>query len=287
MTPRIVHGTPITPRRLLAQLAGGSFCVSFARPEQLEDAIALQGADGILLLDNGAFSTWKTTGAPIDRAAFFAWANDAQARSPVAVAVVPDIIGGDESANWIEAAYAVRELSDFPERLCFVWHMNDSLARLKEAAALFNFVAIGSCAEYDVQTNRRAYMARLRAASAQLDYVEHWYGRRPWVHLMRGLAVLKDCVRFESADSSNIARNHCRTKREPDHVRTMAARIAAPIALAAAAAPRSSHGSPSNFGDSPEPQFSPDVEARLRAVSARIAAEIAQLDAPQLAPQLA
>lgn len=281
MTPRIVHGTPITPRRLLAQLAGASFCVSFARPEQLEDAIALQDPAGILVLDNGAFSTWKTTGAPIDREAFFAWANAAQSRCAVAVAVIPDVIGGSEAANWIEAAYAVRELSDYPERLCFVWHMNDSLARLREACMLFNFVAIGSCAEYDVQTKRDAYMARLREASATIDYVEHFYARRPWIHLMRGLAVLADCVRFESADSSNIARNHCRTKREPAHVAAMAARIAAPIVTAAAAAPKRSHGSPDNFGDSPATAGELATErslARLRAqIDARIAAA-AQLE---------
>lgn len=230
MNPRLIHGTPITPVALLDQLRGESFCVSFAAPCQLERCIELQDPEGMLLLDNGAFSHWRAGKGQIDRGAFFEWANDAQARCPVAVAVIPDVIEGSEEQNWMEAAIAVRELSDFPERLCFVWHMNDSLAQLKRAALLFNFVAIGSCAEYDVQKNRAGYLARLRAASAALDYVERFYGRRPWVHLMRGLAMLPKAIRFESADSSNVARNHCRTKGNAGHVAAMAARLRACVA---------------------------------------------------------
>ena len=224
-----IHGTPITPVRLLEQLAGSSFCVSFAAPAQLQRCIELQDPEGMLLLDNGAFSTFNSGAGQVDRGAFFDWANDAQRDSAAAVAVIPDVIGGSEDQNWVEASLAVRHYSDFPERLCFVWHMNDSLAGLKKAAMLFNFVAIGSCAEYDVQTKRAAYMARLREASAMIDYVERFYGRRPWVHLMRGLAVLPKAMRFDSADSTNIARNHCRTKGQPNHVAAMAARLRAQV----------------------------------------------------------
>ncbi len=56
---RVVHGLPITPKRLLAGLKGGSFCCSFADPRQAEEAIKLVGDDGILVLDNGAYSIWR------------------------------------------------------------------------------------------------------------------------------------------------------------------------------------------------------------------------------------
>jgi hypothetical protein len=243
----VIHGTPITPVALLKQLAGESFCVSFAAPCQIEKVLELQDPAGMLLLDNGAFSHWRKGKGKIDRAAFFDWANDIQSRCDVAVAVIPDVIGGSEEENWMEAALAVRNYSDFPERLAFCWHMNDSLEQLTKAARLFNVVAIGSCAEYDVQKNRQAYFARLREASAVLDYVEHFHGRRPWVHLMRGVAVLKDAVRFESADSTNVARNHCRTKGQPEHVKVMAAKIAKPIKEATWRAPKGSTGKTSNF----------------------------------------
>jgi hypothetical protein len=54
-----IHGTPITPRHLLQQMHGASFCVSYYGPQQLEDVIPLLGADSVLLLDNGAFSAWR------------------------------------------------------------------------------------------------------------------------------------------------------------------------------------------------------------------------------------
>ena len=36
MTPTIYHGTPLSPRAALEQMAGRSFCVSFYRPDDLE-----------------------------------------------------------------------------------------------------------------------------------------------------------------------------------------------------------------------------------------------------------
>ena len=51
----IVHGTPITPRHLLDELKGESFCVSFAAPRDLDTVIDLQDPTGILILDNRAF----------------------------------------------------------------------------------------------------------------------------------------------------------------------------------------------------------------------------------------
>ncbi len=233
----VIHGTPITPAKLLDQMDGESFCVSFADPRNIAKIIELQNPKGMLLLDNGAFSHWKQGKGQIDRNKFFEWANDIQHECPVAVAVIPDVIEGNEEQNWQEAAYAVHELSDFPERLAFCWHMNDSIEQLRRAATLFNVVAIGSCAEYDVQKNRPAYLERLREASMMLDYVEMTRGRRPWVHLMRGVAVLPEVIRFESADSTNVARNHTYSKGQPDHVKTMVARVNKKVRDAADEAP--------------------------------------------------
>ena len=84
-----------------------------------------------------------------------------------------------------------------------VWHMDESLENLARAARLFNFLAIASCAEFDVQRRPAEYFARLRHVSAVLDYVEVIFRRRPFVHLMRGLGVLHQAVRFDSADSAN------------------------------------------------------------------------------------
>jgi hypothetical protein len=147
----------------------------------------------------------------------------------------------------------------------FCWHMNDSLDQLKRAALLFNFVAIGSCAEYDVQANKAGYLARLREASAMLDYVETFYGRRPWIHLMRANGVLKDAIRFESSDSTNVARNHSRTKGQPWHVGVMAGRVEAPIYQAARSAPRGRPAAETSNFDDPDPELEAAWRARLEA----------------------
>lgn len=225
---RVVLGTPVTPKALLPTLAGSSFCVSYAEPRQLDQVIELVGEEEILVLDNGAFSIWRQGRGAIDRNAFWAWANEAQARSPQAVAVIPDVIEGSERENLLELSWALREgLAAFPERTMGIWHMNDSLDFLETQARLLNFVGIGSCAEFDVQTKRADYMARIREASQVIDQVEKTYDRRPWVHLMRGLGVFAELTRFESADSTNVARNHSRYRDEhgDDRARYLADRI--------------------------------------------------------------
>jgi hypothetical protein len=222
--PIVLHGLPITPAHLLEQLAGESFCVSFADPRQIERAIALQDPAGMLMLDNGAFSHWRSGQGKIDAPAFFAWANDVQARSAAAVAVVPDVIQGSELENWAEASRAL-ELSAYPDRLMFVWHMNDSLDQLARAAQTFRFIAFGSCAEYDVQRQRKAYLARVEQARKVIDAAAELTGSRCWVHLMRGTACVTEILWVQSTDSTNVARNHCRTKGQPEHVRAFADRI--------------------------------------------------------------
>jgi hypothetical protein len=212
---RIVVGTPVTPKALLPSLAGSSFCVSHADPRDLERVIELVGDEEILVLDNGAFTHWRQGRGAIDRTKFWSWANDAQRRSPQAIAVIPDVIEGSEEENLLELSWALREgLAEFPARTMAIWHMNESLDQLATMARLMNFVGFGSCAEFDVQRKRADYMARIREASEVVDEVEREHDRRPWIHLMRGLGVFAELTRFESADSTNIAVNHNRYKAE-------------------------------------------------------------------------
>lgn len=256
LKPRVVHGTPITPKALLQQLRGESFCVSFHRPDQIEDVLPLVDQNGILVLDNGAFSHWKTTGGRIDRNAYWAWANEIQSRCEVAVAVIPDVIEGSEHENLLEASHAVRgpgKLAQHPERCMFIWHMNESLEQLKTACRLFNFVGIGSCAQYDVQKNRAGYLQRLQAAKAMIDYVELEHGRRPWIHLMRGLGQLKVALFANSADSVNLAVNHSRLKKQgvANRARVMSNRIRNEVARAASQSGSSEALPTSNFSEGP------------------------------------
>ena len=225
---RIVHGLPLTPIRLLEPLRGSSFCVSFARPDQIEEAIDLVGDEEILILDNGAFSIWRAQvegralperltfdSAAAYREAFWAWANEIQDRCPQAVAVIPDVIEGSARDNLLELTWALREgLADYPDRTMAIWHMDDDFEQLVTMARICNFVGIGSCAEYDVQRNRVGYHERLEAAREVLAEVRTAHRRAPWIHLMRGLGQLHAASWVESADSSNVARNHHRLKKQ-------------------------------------------------------------------------
>ena len=213
--PRIVVGTPVTPKSLLPSLAGSSFCVSHADPRDLDRVIELVGEEEILVLDNGAFTHWRQGRGRIDRNEFWTWANTAQDYSPQAIAVIPDVIEGSEKENLLEVSWALREgLAWFPERTMAIWHLDESLDQLAILCRLMNFVGFGSCAEFDVQKNRAGYLARIQEASDVVDQVEADHDRRPWIHLMRGLGVFAGLTRFESADSTNIAVNHSRYKAE-------------------------------------------------------------------------
>jgi hypothetical protein len=79
------HGTPITPKRMLFEMSGRHFCVSFARPDDLEDCLRIGQS---LMLDNGAFTAF-TTGKMFDKAAYLAWVD--QHLAAPHWAVVPDV----------------------------------------------------------------------------------------------------------------------------------------------------------------------------------------------------
>lgn len=83
------HGTSITPKARLLDLAGKHFCVSFARPDSLKTCLEIGQS---LMLDNGAFSVY-TRGAVLDVSAFYSWVDPLLSHPHWAV--IPDQIGGD------------------------------------------------------------------------------------------------------------------------------------------------------------------------------------------------
>ena len=240
MKKRTVFGLPLTPVRHLAEVDGSSFCVSYATRSklggQLDQAIEAVADDGILLIDNGAFSAWRS-GVPMDVDGFARWAADIMARCPQAVAVVPDVIDGDAEANdamLIDFRGAVLELGlelD-ADRTMAVWHMHEPLERLTGLVeGGFQYVAIGSSGEY-AQPGTPAWHERIRQALAALDdLVAESNGayRRPWLHMMRAQAEAHR-YDFDSSDSCNLAVNHCRYRDTGHgHVGRLAARIAGKI----------------------------------------------------------
>jgi hypothetical protein len=257
MIKHTVYGLPLNPTTLLPQLAGSSFCVSYATRDklgkQLAQAIDLVGDDGILLVDNGAFSLWmaaqkaaKKTGQPAAQTmteeyldGFGAWANDILDRCPQAIAVLPDQIDGDEARN---AQLVAETMSMFPtDRVMPVWHMHESFEYLLQLCEGFAYVAIGSSGEY-AQPGTEKWTARLSAAMAAItQWEEDSNGGyvRPRIHMMRAQSEAHR-FDFDSSDSTNVAVNHGRYRATGEgHVARFAARIDAKIQ--ASAGPEAEH----------------------------------------------
>jgi hypothetical protein len=239
-----IYGLPLNPRHLLEELKGASFCVSYATRgrlgSQLEDAIRLVGQDGILLVDNGAFSLHKAGVSARDEAyveAYEAWANDILARCPQAIAVVPDIIGGSVEEN---AELVNTSLLDF-DRAMPIWHMHEPLSYLLHLCEGFSYVGIGSSGKY-WQVGSPAWHARISLALAAIEAWERGSNGayiRPRLHMMRAQSVAH-AYAFDSADSTNVAVNHGRYRGEgAGHVARLAERAAAKIV--ASAGPEAEH----------------------------------------------
>jgi hypothetical protein len=208
------HGTPITPASALSELAGCCFCVSYARPEQVERCHEIGQA---VMIDNGAFSIWQKVrqGKPIperlslaalgDWSGYYAWA-ERWLRYPTTWAVIPDVIEGDEAEN-----DAVLAEWPFGDRGAPVWHMYESLDRLCRLDADWPKVCIGSSGEFATLGTPRWHRRMEEAFNAV------WLGGTAPndLHLLRGLHEGRiGPYPFASLDSSDVAQNHWR-RRDP------------------------------------------------------------------------
>jgi predicted kinase len=232
MQKRAIYGLPLNPLSALEQLRGASFCVSYGTRKklgrQLDDAIRLVGHDGMLLVDNGAYSLHnqgKTTLEPGYVEDFEKWAQGILDRSPQAVAVIPDVIGGTEEQN----QQMVIESQLPTDRAMPIWHMHESLDYLKWLVEGwgFNHLGIGSSGDYG-QPGTPQWHARINEA---LDTIKQMEDEgtiiRPRIHMMRAQAQAH-LYPFDSSDSTNVAINHNAWRRRnpgPMPLARMAGRI--------------------------------------------------------------
>ena len=195
------HGTPITPVAALYELAGRLFCVSFAQPQDVSRAHACgQG----VMLDNGAFSAWRS-GKATDWPGFYAWC-DRWLDFPTTWAVIPDVIVGDEE----DQNKLVREWPH-GRRGAPVWHMHESLDRLAHLTLEFERVCIGSSGDFATVLSP-SWCSRMDDAWARI--VRH-RSRTPQVHMLRGMQCSGLRWPFYSVDSTDVARNHNRDQNTP------------------------------------------------------------------------
>ena len=239
MEKTTVYGLPLNPTHLLEQLAGASFCVSFGTRDklgkQLDQAIRLVGEDGILLVDNGAFTHWKTGGSmtPEYIEEYEIWAADILERCPQAIAVIPDIIGGTMAQN----AELVESTGLDLDRAMPIWHMHEPISYLIGLCERFGYIGIGSTAD---KPGSVAWRARINEAMDAIAAWELESGEvRPRIHMMRAQSFAHQYA-FDSSDSTNVAVNHNRQlNKAGETLSQFAARVDAKIQ--ASAGPQAEH----------------------------------------------
>lgn len=190
------HGTPITPLTALYQLAGSSFCVSYARPEQVKHCHDIGEQ---VMLDNGAFSAWRT-GKVVDWPGYYSWA-DKWLDYRSTFAVIPDVIdGGEELQDEL--------LKQWPHgsRGAPVWHMDEPIARLLRLIDRWPIVCIGSTKEYATVLSQ-TWCDRMDEI---WNAIAHTHARTPDIHMLRGMQCVGRRWPFTRVDSTDIARNHAR-----------------------------------------------------------------------------
>jgi hypothetical protein len=242
-----VYGLPLNPMPALEQLKGSSFCVSYwtrkKLGKQLDQAIRLVGEDGILLVDNGAYSAWeagvKTMTDESYLEGYAEWANEILERCPQAVAVLPDVIDGTEQDN-AELACEMMTMID-PERSMAVWHMHESIGYLIHLCESFGYIAFGSSGAYASGSGPK-WKARMAEAFAAIDKWElesEGAYVRPRIHMMRSQAQAH-LFPFDSSDSTNVAMNHNRQlEKSGETITSFAARVNGKIQ--ASAGPEAEH----------------------------------------------
>ncbi|OOO22724.1 hypothetical protein [Agrobacterium pusense] len=186
------HGTPLTPRSELLKMAGKHFCVSYANPGDAE--WCLQNGQSVMW-DNGAFTFYRG-GKKTDWTKYYSWLESKLGHPHWAV--VPDVIDGT-----VEEQRELVAQWPFPKTLSApVWHTGLSIDYLLELAENWPRICFGSSGAY-WQVGSAAWERRTDEAFNALEK----RGIRPWVHMLRGLAMCGDRWPFASADSVNVARN--------------------------------------------------------------------------------
>lgn len=136
----VFHGLPcgMNVLREAEALGGRHVMVSFGTaPTKVEDAVTYAAS---VALDNGAFTAWRG-GRELDVEGFWVWAAQKLELPSVAWFLAPDAIDGDERANDDLLYSCPRDLRPW----CVpVFHLHESLARLKRLCWEYPRVALGS-----------------------------------------------------------------------------------------------------------------------------------------------
>ncbi len=195
------HGTPITPASVLYKLSGHFFCVSHANPG---DIVKCHQIGQGVMLDNGAFSKWKT-GKTTNWYEYYDWCLK-WCEYTNTWAIPPDVIdGSEEFQDDLLLQWPHGKVQAAP-----VWHMNESISRLCRLIDNgWSRVCIGSTSKYMIVLSP-IWSSRMNDIWDELSVV---FGKTPVIHMLRGMQLSDKDWPFSSVDSTDIARNHCKRTR--------------------------------------------------------------------------
>lgn len=204
------HGGPLWggDELLKALYRDSGALVSYARPDQIKKIAAIKCK---LVLDNGAFSTWRNGGNDNDQKwwirhwdGYYDFVGEWFSR--IDWFIIPDVIEGTEQENdaLIEQVPAWLMSKAVP-----VWHSDESIERFVRLCERFPRVAIGCCGPH--RSIRSASWKKRMTEAFKAIYVE-----RSLPVKIHGLRMLDGRALsqfpFDSADSTNVAINVPKTK---------------------------------------------------------------------------
>lgn len=151
------------------------------------------------MLDNGAYTVWKTGKQMPSWDRYYEWVEPWLDHAST-WAVIPDVIEGSEEQNdalIAEWPYGTRGAP--------VWHMHESYQRFIRLAHEWPFICIGSSGQY-------AEMKTPQWHHRMEEILNVWSlsDSQPRLHMLRGMALAGSAYPFYSVDSTDIARHHYR-----------------------------------------------------------------------------
>lgn len=192
-------GVPVCDRERV--YGGRNILLSYAyRPDAFLAEFSAYAAS--LILDNGAFSAWKG-GFELDEQGFYQWVSKAVGLPNVLWFFFPDVIEGDEKENDRKLEECPQELRPFGVP---VWHLHESIERLKRLCEEYSTVALGSSGDY-AEPKRMTWWWRIEEAFSVIPKTTRIHGLR-----MLDKDIV-DVVPLTSADSSTADRNASNPKR--------------------------------------------------------------------------
>ncbi len=201
---RHFHGTPVwggAGNVLKVAVRDSGAFVSYARPDQIKQCFTYANSVG---LDCGAFSAWKR-GLFIDWTKYYQFISAWYGHDKLKFFCIPDVIEGGEEDNDL----LIKKLpTAFRDKAAPVWHLHESIDRLKRLTSTWERVCLGSSGQYAAIRTKHWHVRMHEAFVAIRD-------ENPGIHV-HGLRMLDGRVfgnyPLTTADSTNLACNVPKTE---------------------------------------------------------------------------